>query len=101
MGVSRHFIAAAAAVMAVCASGSSPFAETIDSALVKAYQGNPQLNAQRAQVRSIDENVPQALSGYRPKVAVTATLGEERGTITQESPPVPGGFLTTITTNSQ
>jgi outer membrane protein len=49
--------------------------DTIEGALVQAYQGNPQLNAQRAQVRSTDENVPQALSGYRPKVAVSASAG--------------------------
>jgi len=50
-------------------------ADTIDAALVRAYQNNPQLNAQRAQVRFTDENVPQALSGYRPKVALTASAG--------------------------
>jgi outer membrane protein len=50
-------------------------AETIDGALVRAYQTNPQLNAQRASVRATDENVPQALSGYRPRVAVTASGG--------------------------
>jgi outer membrane protein len=49
--------------------------DTIEAALVRAYQNNPQLNAQRAIVRSTDENVPQALSGYRPKVAVTASAG--------------------------
>ena len=52
-------------------------ADTIDAALVRAYQNNPQLNAQRAQVRFTDENVPQALSGYRPRVAVTATVGTQ------------------------
>jgi outer membrane protein len=51
--------------------------ETIASALVKAYQNSPQLNAQRANVRSIDEAVPQALSGYRPRVAITGTVGEQ------------------------
>ncbi len=50
-------------------------ADTIESALVRAYQSNPQLNAQRASVRATDESVPQALSGYRPKVAVTANGG--------------------------
>ena len=50
-------------------------ADTIEAALVRAYQNNPQLNAQRATVRSTDENVPQALSGYRPKVALTASAG--------------------------
>jgi outer membrane protein len=55
--------------------GGMASADTIEGALVKAYQDNPQLNAQRAQVRSIDENVPQALSGYRPRVNVTASGG--------------------------
>jgi outer membrane protein len=52
-------------------------ADTIESALVRAYQNNPQLNAQRASVRSTDENVPQALSGYRPRVAITASAGTQ------------------------
>jgi outer membrane protein len=56
--------------------GPAPaLADTIEAALVRAYQNNPQLNAQRAAVRSTDENVPQALSGYRPKVALTASAG--------------------------
>jgi outer membrane protein len=50
-------------------------ADTIEAALVRAYQNNPQLNAQRASVRFTDENVPQALSGYRPKVGLTASAG--------------------------
>ena len=68
--------AASAAVLLMAYAGSVPaLADTIEAALVRAYQGNPQLNAQRAQVRATDENVPQALSGYRPKVAVTASAG--------------------------
>ena len=35
----------------------------MEAALARAYQGNPQLNAQRALVRSTDENVAQALAG--------------------------------------
>src|ERR1700694_2453748 len=50
-------------------------ADTMEAALLRAYQTNPQLNAQRASVRATDENVPQALSGYRPKVAITASGG--------------------------
>jgi outer membrane protein len=42
---------------------------------VQAYQNNPSLNAQRASLRATDENVPQALSGYRPKLSLTATGG--------------------------
>src|SRR4029077_7596358 len=68
--------AASAVVLLLAQIGPTPaLADTIEAALVRAYQNNPQLNAQRAQVRSTDENVPQALSGYRPKVAVTASAG--------------------------
>jgi outer membrane protein len=50
-------------------------ADTLEWALVQAYQNNPSLNAQRASLRATDENVPQALSGYRPKVSVTGNAG--------------------------
>jgi outer membrane protein len=50
-------------------------ADTMEAALLRAYQTNPQLNAQRASVRATDESVPQALSGYRPKVTMTASGG--------------------------
>ncbi len=72
----RVVTSAAAAVLLMAFAGPAPaLAETIEAALVRAYQNNPQLNAQRALVRSTDENVPQALSGYRPKVALTASAG--------------------------
>ncbi len=67
---------AAAAVLLLGFGGPQPaLADTIEAALVRAYQNNPQLNAQRAQVRATDEGVPQALSGYRPKVNLTASAG--------------------------
>jgi outer membrane protein len=68
----------AAAVLLLASTGITPVsADTIDAALVRAYQNNPQLNAQRAQVRFTDENVPQALSGYRPRIALTASAGTQ------------------------
>ncbi len=67
--------AAATVLLLMIANPLPALADTIEAALVRAYQNNPQLNAQRAQVRATDENVPQALSGYRPKVAVTASAG--------------------------
>src|SRR5215218_10872478 len=67
--------AAAAVLLMACMAPTPVLADTIEAALVRAYQSNPQLNAQRAQVRSTDENVPQALSGYRPRVALTASAG--------------------------
>src|SRR5262245_2049309 len=74
----KVFAGAAASALLIALMGPVPaLADTIEAALVRAYQTNPQLNAQRAQVRVTDENVPQALSGYRPKVAVTASAGAQ------------------------
>lgn len=50
-------------------------AETVSDALVKAYQTNPQLNSERARQRATDENVPQAMAGYRPQVVATLSAG--------------------------
>lgn len=50
-------------------------AQTMDAALARAYVGNPTLNAERASVRITNENVPQALSGYRPRIAASADIG--------------------------
>ena len=72
----KFFTGAAVSVLLTALAGPTPaLADTIEAALVRAYQNNPQLNAQRAQVRSTDEGVPQALSGYRPKVNVTLGTG--------------------------
>jgi outer membrane protein len=66
----------AATVLVMALAGPAPaMADSMEAALVRAYQTNPQLNAQRALVRATDENVPQALAGYRPKVAVTGSAG--------------------------
>ncbi|MBC7578193.1 MAG: TolC family outer membrane protein [Tardiphaga sp.] len=76
MGGVKVLTGAAAMALLLAFAGTSPvLADTIEAALVRAYQNNPQLNAQRASVRVTDENVPQALSGYRPRVAVTASGG--------------------------
>src|SRR6202012_2320209 len=84
---------AAAAVLMVAYAGLAPaLGDTIEAALVRAYQNNPQLNAQRALVRSTDENVPQALSGYRPKVAITASAGYQY----QDTLTTSGGTPTTL-----
>src|SRR5436305_6738201 len=50
-------------------------AEALPEALSKAYQTNPQLNAERARQRATDENVPQALSGYRPQIVASLSAG--------------------------
>ena len=56
---------------------SSVYADTLEGALVQAYQNNPSLNSQRAAVRATDEGVPQALAGYRPKVSINGSIGQQ------------------------
>ena len=85
----------ALATLLLCPVMTVPvMADTIEAALVRAYQNNPQLNAQRASVRATDESVPQALSGYRPRVAVTASAGTQY-TETQTNTQI-GGRLSEI-----
>jgi outer membrane protein len=95
MGGVRLLAGAATLALVTAWSGAAApvLADTIESALVRAYQNNPQLNAQRASVRATDENVPQALSGYRPKVAVTASGGYQYTDSTQNVPGGPGVAL--------
>jgi outer membrane protein len=50
-------------------------AESLPDALAKAYQSNPELNAERARQRATDENVPQALAGYRPQIIASLSTG--------------------------
>jgi outer membrane protein len=64
-------------------------AETMESALAKAYQNNPQLNAQRAIVRETDEGVPQALSGYRPNITANASVERQYSNTKELIPPTP------------
>jgi outer membrane protein len=74
----RQAVALGAVVGAVAWTAALPaLSDTLDQALMKAYQTNPTLNSQRAVVRQTDEGVPQALSGYRPTVSATGTLGEQ------------------------
>ena len=49
--------------------------ETLPQALVRTYQNNPQLNAERARLRGTDEGVPQALAGYRPQIIASLSGG--------------------------
>jgi len=68
--------ASLAAMVVGCMALSQPvFAETISGALARAYGYNPDLNATRAGGRATDENLPTALSGYRPTITATADAG--------------------------
>src|SRR3984893_12747757 len=59
------------AVFGLLAGVGPSAAETLADALVRTYQTNPQLNAERARQRGTDENVPQALAGYRPQLVAS------------------------------
>lgn len=84
----------AAAIFVVGTLGVIPgaAADTMQEALVRAYQNNPSLNAQRAAVRATDETVPQALSGYRPKLSITANGGYNYANtvVANGNTPLPG-----------
>ena len=90
-GKRRRAVAAAipVGIALLAAAPHQAAAETIEAALARAYQNNPQLNAQRAIVRQTDENVPQALSGYRPTVSANAAVGRQYTDIKQVIPPTP------------
>jgi outer membrane protein len=88
----RSLHVAAAVLLMAFVDPASALADTIEAALVRAYQSNPQLNAQRAQVRVTDENVPQALAGYRPQAALTASAGYQY-TDTYGISPFAGGEI--------
>jgi outer membrane protein len=57
------------------AAAAPAAAEGLQEALARAYQTNPQLNADRARQRGTDENVPQALAGYRPQIVASLAAG--------------------------
>lgn len=93
MVFSRVYLATVA-MAAVIVAAPSVYAETLTSALSQTYNSNPTLNAMRAQLRATDENVPQALSGYRPVLTGSAFIGPSysRG---RTSPQLPVGSSTT------
>ena len=72
-------IALAALLVALLAGGAATLApaaaQSLEDALVRAYQNNPGLQAQRARLRAVDEEVPEALAGWRPTVEAAGDLG--------------------------
>ena len=61
-------------------------AQTLDKTLVEAYSKNPALSAARARLRAVDELVPQALSKWRPTIALTGSAGVQRSDSTTTGP---------------
>lgn len=71
----RIYLLASVTAVTVAAFSSNVSAQSLDAALAAAYINNPSLNSQRAGTRAVDENVPQALSGYRPTVNGNISVG--------------------------
>src|SRR6201987_1406539 len=82
----------------------APPAQTMPQALAEAYNTNPQLLAQRALLRATDEQVPQALSFWRPQVTFNGLVGGARSAVTPGSTGLPslggGRTFTTFFENS-
>lgn len=75
----------ASVMICLLAAAATARAETLMGAMCRAYNANPQLNAGRAELRAIDENVPQAQAGMRPRVTGDGYLGVQRNRyITQQ-----------------
>lgn len=71
----RRILSAALAITVV---GFGANAQTLEDALVKAYQSNPTIKADRARLRATDEGVPQAISNWRPTVDLSGSTGWDR-----------------------
>jgi len=84
----RPVILGALAAVALVSSAAVPRAQTLTQALAETYNTNPQLLAQRALLRATDEQVPQALSFWRPTVNFTGQAGISANSI--QSPPSVG-----------
>src|SRR6478609_2488206 len=75
-GIFRSGCGAAAIAAALLVLPATPSrAETLPEVLVRTYQGNPVLNAERARLRGIDETVPMAVAAYRPQIMAMLTGG--------------------------
>ena len=53
-------------------------AQSLEEALATAYSTNPTLLSARAQLKAVNEGVPQELSNWRPQVTVNASAGKKR-----------------------
>ncbi len=70
------FCAALLGGLSLAALASQASAETLREALAKAYQTNPTLEAQRANLRANDENVPIARANALPAAQLQSTYSE-------------------------
>ena len=92
----QSFIAGLMAATAI-AFATPASAQSIFEALSETYKSNPTLQAERAYLRSVDENVAIARSGYRPTLALTGGYTDTNNNVDSNSTygRVGGGDTTT------
>lgn len=78
-GLIASFLTVGISALAITQAAAASM-ETLFGALAAAYANNPTLNASRAGLRATDENVPQALAGFRPTVAAALSGSVTAGT---------------------
>ena len=81
-GQARAGRAAGLGLIAALLFAAPAAAQPLQEALAAAYANNPTLQAARARMRATDENVPQALAGWRPTVTLQGRAGYADGTST-------------------
>jgi outer membrane protein len=69
---------------------------TLTEALAAAYYNNATLQEQRAALRQADENVPAAVSGWRPTITLNGTAGRITGTTKELSQSILGNSVVSI-----
>ena len=69
--------AAAALVTGLLVSGPGLADQTLDESLIMSYVSNPTLAAARAELRTVNEQIPQALSNWRPRVTFQGDVGQQ------------------------
>ena len=74
----RRCFAGVAALATVLALAAPAAAQSLEEAMVLAYTNNPTLLAARAELRAVDEQIAQALGGYRPTISANGDYGIER-----------------------
>ena len=92
--------AGAVAVLLAAGLAAPAAAQTLQETLAQTYVNNPTLATARAQLRVVDENVPQALAGWRPTVTITGTAGYGEGTLRSRS-ALPNGQRIGVTTDQE
>ena len=71
---------AALAAFTACPLAIDARAESLPEALSSAYKFNPRLDAARATLRATDEEVPRAISGFRPQIVGNADTSYQQQT---------------------